>query len=104
MRVLLDECVPRPLKRELSGHEVRTVQECGWAGARNGALLRQMLADGFTVFVTTDRNLQHQQNVAASGVAVVVLVALTNKLPDLLPLVPAFWLRSRRHNPGASLT
>lgn len=88
MRVLLDECVPRPLKRELPTHEIRTVQEFGWAGTRNGALLRRMLAEGFVVFVTTDRNLEYQQNVAASGIAVVVLVARTNKLPDLLPLVP----------------
>ena len=43
MRILLDECVPRPLKRELLGHDVHTVPEMGWSGKRNGELLRLML-------------------------------------------------------------
>lgn len=57
MRVLLDECVPRPLKRELSEHEVSTVQECGWAGTRNGELLELIRSTGFEAFVTTDQNI-----------------------------------------------
>jgi len=40
MRVLLDECLPRKLKLDLAGHEVRTAQEEGWAGLKNGALLK----------------------------------------------------------------
>lgn len=86
--VLLDECVPRPLKRELAEFEVWTVAERGWSGARNGDLLRLILKADITTFVTTDRNLEYQQNIAASGIAVIVLVARTNKLDDLLPLVP----------------
>jgi hypothetical protein len=50
MRILLDECVPRRLRRELPGHDVRTVPEMGWSGARNGALLALMVAQGFEVF------------------------------------------------------
>ena len=54
MRLLLDECVPKRLKRELPGHEVRTVQDMGWAGIKNGALLA--LADGqFDTLLTVDR-------------------------------------------------
>ena len=45
MRLLLDECVPRPLKRDLPGHDVHTVVEMGWSSKRNGELLRLMLAD-----------------------------------------------------------
>jgi hypothetical protein len=48
-----------------------------------------MLAAGFSVFVTVDRNLAYQQNIAAAGVAVIVLRARTNRERDLLPLVPA---------------
>ena len=77
-----------PLKRQLTEFEVWTVAERGWSGARNGDLLRLILNADITSFVTTDRNLEYQQNVAASGIAVVVLVARTNKLDDLLPLVP----------------
>ena len=53
MRLLLDECVPKRLKRELLGHEVKTVQDMGWAGIKNGALLK--LADGqFDALLTDD--------------------------------------------------
>ncbi len=89
MRVLLDECIPRPLRRHLAGHDVRTIPEMGWAGKKNGELLTLMAADGFEVLLTVDQNIRHQQNPAAAGVAVVVLVAATNRLGDLLPLVPA---------------
>jgi len=63
MRLLLDECVPKRLGRALPGHEVRTVQEAGWAGVTNGALLRA--ADGqFDALLTVDQGVQHQQNLA----------------------------------------
>jgi hypothetical protein len=83
MRILLDECVPRPLRRELTGHDVRTIREMGWAGKKNGELLALMAGAGLEVLLTVDQNLRHQQNLAASGVAVVVMVAPTNRLADL---------------------
>jgi hypothetical protein len=87
MRILLDECVPRPLKRELADYEIRTVVEMGWSGKKNGELLRLMNQGGFTILLTTDQNLQYQQNLEQAGVAVVVLVARSNRLPDLVPLI-----------------
>jgi hypothetical protein len=87
MRILLDECVPRPLRRELPNHEVRTVPAMGWAGKKNGELLRLIIAEGFTVFLTADQNLRYQQNLRSAGIAVVVLVAKTNRLIDLQPLM-----------------
>lgn len=89
MRLLLDECVPRPLKRELPGHEVEHVVDMGWSSKRNGELLDLMVATGFAGFVTVDQHLEFQQNVRATGLAVVVLVARTNRLKELLPLAPA---------------
>lgn len=88
MRILLDECVPRPLKRELVDYEVRTVVEMGWSGKKNGELLRLMNQAGFTILLTTDQNLRYQQNLEQARVAIVVLVARSNRLPDLVPLVP----------------
>ncbi len=88
MRILLDECAPRPLKRELTDKEIRTVVEMGWSGKKNGELLRLMGQEGFTILLTTDQNLRYQQNLQQSGVAVVVLIASSNKLSDLLPLIP----------------
>jgi predicted nuclease of predicted toxin-antitoxin system len=49
MRILLDECLPRRLRRELPGHDVRTVPEMGWSGKKNGALLSLMVAQGLEV-------------------------------------------------------
>ncbi len=75
-RVLLDECVPRRLNLELPGIDVSDVIAEGWAGRHNGQLLRLMRQAGFHVFVTVDRNLVHQQSVASSEVAVLVLHAV----------------------------
>jgi len=87
VRVLLDESLPRPFAALLSGHEVRTVAAVGWSGKENGELLR-LAADGFDVLLTADRNLEHQQNLTALPISVVVLVAPTNRIESLAPLVP----------------
>jgi hypothetical protein len=76
------------LGRLLSGHEVRTVSEVGWTGMRNGELL-MLAATTFDVFLTADQNIQHQQNLSALPMAVVVIVAPMNRIEDLQPLVPA---------------
>ena len=76
------------------------MQERGWAGLKNGPLLRLMREAGVEAFVTTDRNLEYQQNVAAAGFAVVVLVAVTNTLQDLLRLAPALLLALEHSRPG----
>lgn len=88
MLLLLDECVPRPLKRDLIGHDARHVSDMGWSSKRNGELLQLMLAAKFAALLTVDQNIEFQQNVRASGVSVVVLVAKTNRIKELRPLVP----------------
>ena len=87
MRVLLDECLPRRLKRELVGHDVRTAPEMGWASKRNGELLALAVGQ-FEVFLTADRNLSYQQDVSSFDIAFVVLVARSNRFEDLRPLTP----------------
>lgn len=87
MRVLLDECVPRALRNELPGHDVKTVAECGWAGVKNGELLR-LAAESFDVLLTVDRNLEYQQNFAGAAVAVIVMNAPSNDIGALQPLMP----------------
>jgi hypothetical protein len=61
----------------------------GWSGKRNGELLALMLGNGFEVFVTVDRNIPFQQNIAASRMAVLVLLAPSNRIVDRLPVIPA---------------
>jgi hypothetical protein len=86
MRLLLDECVPKRLRRELSGHEVQTVREAGWAGLQNGALLQA--ADGlFDVRLTVDQGVQFQQNLTGLRISIVVMVAPSSDIDDLRPLV-----------------
>jgi hypothetical protein len=86
---LLDEQLPRQLARAINGHTVRTVRQEGWAGLKNGELLRRAAERGFEAFITADQNLQFQQNLARSPLRVVVLVAPSNALEDLVPLVPS---------------
>jgi predicted nuclease of predicted toxin-antitoxin system len=88
MRVLLDECVPRPLRSELTDHGVRTVAEMGWSGIKNGELLKKAAAE-FDCFLTVDRNLQFQQAVDRLPLAVIVIRANDNRLETLRPLIPA---------------
>jgi len=75
----------------------------GWADKKNGELLVLMAADGFEVLRTVDRNLRHQQTLSAAGVAVVILVAASNRLPDLIPLVPAVEAALATVQPGDAL-
>lgn len=88
-RVLLDESVPHDLAAHLPGFAVETVQARGWAGMKNGALLRAARDAGFEVLVTVDRRMEFQQNIPGSGLALVVLLAASTRIADLLPLVPA---------------
>lgn len=87
MRLLLDESVPVRLRRSLPGHTVRTVVEMGWSGVKNGKLLA-LAANQFDAFVTVDKNLPFQQNMATMPIAVLVLDAMAIDLPALLPLMP----------------
>ncbi len=100
MRVLLDEQLPRRLARHLPDHYVRTVQQEGWSGLRNGDLLRRATAGGFDSFVTGDQNLRFQQNLSELNLALIVLTAASNRFGDLLPPVPELLIAIRGVRPG----
>jgi predicted nuclease of predicted toxin-antitoxin system len=87
MRILLDESLPHDLARLILDHQVSTVRNKGWASVKNGKLLA-LAATKFDVFITADRNLEFQQNLAKLPIAVVVLVARKNRVQDLEPLLP----------------
>lgn len=85
MNILLHECTPRLVKRHLTGHHTRTVQEMGWAGYKNGDLLAA--ADGqFDLFITTDKNLRYQQNLRGRKLAVLQLPS--NQVPIVKAMIP----------------
>ena len=87
MNVLLDECVPARLGRLLAGHSVTAVPQCEWAGIKNGDLLK-LAEKEFEVFVTVDRKLSAQQDLAGFDIAVVLIRSRSNRLEDIRPLVP----------------
>lgn len=101
MRILLDEPVPRRLGTLLVGHEAATVPGSGWAGIKNGTLLT-LAAAKFDAFLTTDRNIEFQQNLSALPIAVLVIVAKSNRMKDIGPLVPDI-LKALNHLPPKSL-
>ena len=85
MKILLDESAPRLLKQRLPQLDISTVQEMGWAGLRNGELLRRA-EEHFDVFITADQNLRYQQNL--SGRKLAILVLPSNQVPLVARLVP----------------
>lgn len=87
LKLLLDECVDRRLAAHIPDHTVKTAPEMGWAGLSNGDLLQAAQSE-FDVFLSSDRNLPHQQNLPRFNLAVVILEAPTNRLGDILPLIP----------------
>ena len=87
MRILLDESLPRDLSALLIVHQTTTVRAAGWSGIKNGELLA-LSATRFDVFVTADRNIEHQQNLVTLPVAVVVLLVRRTRIQGIQPLVP----------------
>ena len=87
MKILLDESLPKRLKRHFTGHTVKTVPEMRWQGRKNGELMASM-AGKFDVFITADQNLTYQINLRHALVPVIVLRSPTNRYQDLVHLVP----------------
>lgn len=81
MKILLDECVPWPMHKLLTGHDCNTAQKCGWGGVKNGELLGLAELNGFELFITADQNIRYQQNL--SGRAICILELSSNKLRDI---------------------
>jgi predicted nuclease of predicted toxin-antitoxin system len=101
MRILLDESIPRRLGTLLVGHEATTVPKSGWAGIKNGKLLA-LAATKFDVFLTADRNVEFQQNLSVLPIAILIVLAKSNRMEDMRPLVPEL-LQALNHLPPKTL-
>lgn len=84
MRILIDECAPRALKKLVidNGHACQTVQEAGWSGKQNGELL-SLAETTFDVLITVDTNISYQQNLTGRKIAIIVLRSFSNRLEHL---------------------
>jgi hypothetical protein len=85
MRVLFDQGTPVPIRRFLIGHTVRTAAQEQWATLKNGDLLTVAEQAGFDVFLTTDKNIRYQQNLAGRNISVVLI--RDQQWPALRPFV-----------------
>ncbi len=73
MLILLDHSTPAPLRHALKKHAVVEAVERGWERLVNGALLDAAETAGFEVFITADKNIRYQQNLADRRMAIVTL-------------------------------
>ena len=73
MRILFDHGTPALLRSSLTGHRIARTQDLGWDKLSNGDLLTAAEQAGFEVFLTTDKNIRYQQNLARRKIAIVVL-------------------------------
>lgn len=87
MRLFFDECLPIDLRKLLTEHEVHTASYAGFSGLKNGDLIR-VIVHSYDVLITLDRNMQFQQNLENSGIAVVVMKAHPSTLKNLEALIP----------------
>ena len=88
MKILLDHCVPQPLRTMLPGHDVVSSGFMGWDGLRNGLLLKTAAAAGFDVLLTTDKQMPYQQNLATLPIAILLVSSLGTRLQDIRPVLP----------------
>jgi predicted nuclease of predicted toxin-antitoxin system len=101
MRILIDACLPVQFKDHLSLPGVQTAREMGWQRLKNGALLAR--AEGrFDVLITMDKSIPSQQVLSQYSIALLIVRARSNRLPDLLPLVPHMVSALRHLAPGTA--
>ena len=101
MKVLIDECLPAALKEDLAalGHECQTVRRAGFGSNRNGELLT-LAERNWDVLLGSDRNIKYQQNMTGRSVSILILCAKSNRMKDLVPLLPACAEALRSIRPG----
>jgi hypothetical protein len=87
-KVLLDENLPVKLKYRLQDTcEIYTVKDKGWNALENGDLLNAMQKEEFDYLVTSDKNLQYQQDISKYSIGFIVLDVRDNTYESILPLV-----------------
>jgi hypothetical protein len=73
MLILFDHGTPAPLRLFLTDHTVKKAKDLGWDTLSNGEPLKAAEEAAFEVFLTTDKNIRFQQNLAERVIAIVVL-------------------------------
>ena len=100
MKILLDECVTKSLKKHLENHDVYTVADMNWLGKKNGNLMRCAIEEGFDILLTIDKNLQFQNNMNDYKIAIVIFDTFNSKLESILKFIPDFEKQIDRYEKG----
>jgi len=90
MKILLDECVTKKLKKHFSLHQVFTVANMNWLGMKNGNLMRNAINEGFDIILTIDKNLQFQNNMIEYNISIVIFHCENSKIETLIQFIPEF--------------
>jgi predicted nuclease of predicted toxin-antitoxin system len=90
MKILLDECVTKRLKKHLEEFEVLTIRELNLSGIKNGKLMTFCVDNNFDILLTIDKNLLFQQNFDKYPLTIVVLDCHTSKIEELVTFLPSF--------------
>jgi hypothetical protein len=100
MRILLDECIDERFRNSFLAHDCQTARYAGFAGLENGALLNAAETSKFDIFLTVDQGIEYQQNLTHRRIAIIILRAKSNRLKDLLTLVPLCLAHIETVQPG----
>ena len=100
MRILIDECIDERFRNFLSGHDCQTARYAGFAGLKNGDLLKAAEPAQFDVFLTVDQGIEYQQNLTGRKIAIIVFRTKSNRVKDLLRHVPTCLAHMESIQPG----
>jgi hypothetical protein len=100
MRILVDECIDERFRNALPGHDCQTARYAGLAGLKNGDLLIAAETAKFDIILTVDQGIEYQQNLTSRKIAIIIFHAKSNRLKDLVSLVPACLARIASIQPG----
>jgi len=100
LRILLDEGVPKIIQRRLTKLSIFNVEDMGWRGIKNGALL-DLMAGQFQVLITADKNLPFQQNLKRRLISAIIIPA--NDVPTVVELLPEIEQALATIAPGESI-
>ena len=104
MRILIDECMDERLRNSIPVHDCQTARYAGLAGLKNGDLLRAAEAANFDVLLTVDQGIEHQQNLGGRTIAIILFRVKSNRLKNLLQLLPTCLARIESIQPGQIVT
>ena len=83
MKIILDNCVPKRVRRLLPGHDVKHASQVGWSNLSNGRLLQTAADGGFDLMITVDKGIRHQHPLDRLPLPVLELFLDDTRFPSI---------------------